>query len=317
MAIMTSPYRSAAFATAVLGTLVACSSASGSGGSPNDSYVQALCDGLLRCDSFNFKAAYVDIADCTARWTRQIQATLALPGVAITSAQLDACAAETRATACDDPPNPNSQCKFAGTLAAQAPCGSDIQCASRSCSHFGTSGCGVCVDPTPVGGDCSSAVCIDTAVCVQGKCVAGLGRGAACNDEQAPCGTGLDCIAGTCQPPPQPLAKGAACSSPSSSSPGSDARCPLERGLACIGGKCDDIPYAKVGEACDEGYARSPIGCIASQCVVPTSGTDLKGTCTPPLQEGAPCADISGGSAVCAEPLGCVNGKCAYPASCH
>jgi hypothetical protein len=310
-------FRATTFASVLLALLVACSGGSSSyNASSSQKYVIALCERSMRCTPVDFKSSFVDLDDCSARMTRGLQATVALPGVSITSPQFDACTTALAASRCTTAePTALAACKFVGTLAPQAPCVSNGQCASGLCAHSGAGTCGVCAVPTPIGGDCSTVVCVEGATCnIVQKCVAWAAEGAACNDEKAPCKSPLDCVAGTCQPnpvPPAELGKGAACGSPGY------AFCSVEQGLTCIGGTCVEKALASLGQPCDPETGGDEIGCAASVCVGPTTDTG-KGTCTPLAQEGAACAEgvvVSG----CAEPLDCVNSKCTYldTASCH
>jgi hypothetical protein len=192
------------------------------------------------CDNA-FDAVYVQCAqapppaDETARFRQRYeevcQRGFALPGIAVTSEQLSACASQFAATGCrlspvysiySTPPT-LSACLEPGTFAGDASCSDSLQCQSNSCSKpylylpdSGTSvklACGSCERVIPIGQPCGGAgagQCASGSTCSPDRtgCVAtSLGDiGASCigfGPSPSLCKLGLYCdpLTSTCQPP--------------------------------------------------------------------------------------------------------------------
>jgi hypothetical protein len=320
-------------------TELGCSSSSGSGAAGG---VSAACD-----QSFD---AYVATASCdVALSTSEVArlrpifdaacaAQFSLPGSGLTAASLAACAQAVQASPCLGTNFPACSNTPAGTLAVDAPCASDTQCASAFCAlqtvttgNGGetTSTCGTCAATTPPGQSCAGSTprCAPGTECssdVNPTCVP-IPWGAVgdtCNGATAFCNSDFTCDGtGTCA---LPAAAGAACQvSQDCASPlvcaGSmcgngdpvGATCTLD-GTGCAHGlECDPTTYtcaavtfANPGDPCGDTTL-----CAVGQCNVGATGGSP--TCPTLVADGQPCP--SDATSTCDTFSECFGGVCSQP----
>jgi hypothetical protein len=204
-----------------------------------------------------------ELARERARFDQACVSALALPGISVTAAGLDACSSAIQARGCNAVFQ-GGTCNFGpGSLADGAHCGSPNQCMSDNCTAGqSTSGsaptaCGTCV----AGSMCGTAVCANNTVCVPngtGQSCAPISfgsAGAACDGLQTQCNPGLVCnqMSHTCA---QPGAMGSPCVTALDC--GDSLVCPL--GPQGMGSKCQNRGLA--GAACQsDGDCTADLGC--------------------------------------------------------
>lgn len=232
------------------------------GGAVCDDYYTAL---VVRCAALSSDPDQQAIL--RARFRQVCANQIKLPGSGMTPSRIDACSAALDLQDCQSGAPPPSECTFFGSLALDAPCNENAQCASGGCSANGNNGCGTCVRPPTVGDPCNLLVgCSGDAVCLNLICVpvARGGIGAACGPlPAAQCGLGLYCArgndAGTC------------------------AALQQEAGAGCGGPSQFSFPLP--------GGCKPPLIC-----------NDYPMTCQPPLASGTACNE----TVECANGLACV-----------
>lgn len=320
---MLSTPRFVASAVLGLGLATACSSTTESTAPSNvdvQAYSSGQCDFFVRCQPYVIDNTFGTKDACTSMITAALSPELTLKGVSLSQAQAQACQTQQTTQSCDDPTAP-TDCQFKGTLANDAACAVDLQCASGNCyfpasADGTTTTCGTCKAFVAEGGDCTDGACEPGLNCnTASKCVKGAAEGAGCTDA-FDCAGSLQCVAGKCVPL---FGEGAACKPLDTAS----GVCDRNVNLYCkptiadgSTGVCAKYAYAAVGQAC--GIDRTTFlitSCTASQCVLPTSDA-IAGTCTAPLAAGAACSTTSVG---CAFGLTCSGGVCTAPdlASCN
>jgi hypothetical protein len=205
-------------------------------------------------------------------------------------------------------------------------CAWDEQCASGYCARAADSLCGKCdfvppgVEPQP-GQPCTNDACPQPLLCHEQICKRWPSEGEPCL-EQGPtpgpfdfCGSGLQCVAGSCV---TPLFFGDACNA-------AEDRCSTYSGLACQAGKCGLATPFHVEGPCG-GYPPSGAKCGAGDtCVYPPDAfEDTPGQCQPTRSGfGAPC----GATTDCPSGMACLpsenagaaaggNGNVAYIGFC-
>jgi hypothetical protein len=304
------------------------------------SQAAAYCAYAERCEPSLLKKEFGDAANCTARLNVACVWATA-PGVTVTAAQRQACAASWASRGCREAVDPmTSPCNFEsakGTLADGVACGTDTQCAGGDC-YFNTSVpadggtpsapvCGQCRTLPGAGKPCLDARCDATSWCDPGSHMcrphADLApEAASCGVSDAGttlCAFGLTCgTSGTCVKAP---AEGQPCTEVCAG------------GMLCVGGTCK--PYPKPGEPCTgmcesdstceyetkicvantwvksgESCSASgkPTGCLGGQCE--TSG-DGGMTCVARIADGQPCGP--GTSRICQYSSQCVGDVCTPP----
>jgi hypothetical protein len=255
----------------------------------------SYCNLLAKCSSQGLALEFGDAATCQTDFGQIENQILALPGVTVTGAQLDACAAKLNALTCNQAPTAFQECSFAGSLAANAVCADGSQCASSYCKpnpvvpgSGSTSDaespsaikCGHCVDRADAGGACDDDdACKPGLVCqiTESKCAVPPARGAACTSSGPSCAGGLACVKSVCA---DALPAGAACEG------GSECA----TGLDCTAGKCTDagshIGTAQLGQPCGVDLAAEKITvCITASC----TGAPSAQKCVPYAKEGEDC----------------------------
>jgi hypothetical protein len=253
-----------------------------------------------------------ELARERARFDQACANALALPGISVTAAGLDACSSAIQAHGC----NVAFQgvCNFGpGSLADGAHCASSEQCMSENCTAGqSTNGsplmaCGTCV----AGSMCGSTVCAANTVCVangSGQSCAPISfgsAGATCDGQQAQCNPGLVCsqMSHKCA---QPGAMGSPCFSPADCADSlicpvgpqgmgtmcqnrgpagaacySDTDCTPDLGCDYSSNKCVTLNWASAGQPCG-----ATTRCLVGSC--PNSST-TSATCPTVIADGQPC----------------------------
>jgi hypothetical protein len=267
-----------------------------------------------------------------------------LPGFVRTAAELEACAADMQAAACDVHYGLPASCYFRGTLPGGAPCSDDAQCASATCGKIDTCSpegcgprppCGQCAPVAKVGEPCSNGGCESGAVCdTQTVTADGVYRcaaltygatGASCDDIDKRCMPGLFCDLAK-QQCAERLGLGAVCDSssasglfscrPSLTCSGTPSSC---HALGVAGDRCVADEDCARGLACSgvcqavtwarpgQQCDRHSVLCLVGQC--PADRIVPTGICPNVLPDGSPCS--SDGSDTCDAFSECINGTCA------
>jgi len=276
------------------------------------------------------------------RYELTCQRGLALPGIAVTPAQLTACANQVAADCRLS--GALGACLQPGTLGSDASCSDSLQCQSNSCSKpflfladSGTSemlACGSCEPVIPVGQPCGGSV--------QGQCAPGTScdfasgptcappgeLGATCTpgSSRGACKASLLCdpSSGTCTVPGNAGARcvgTAACAYPLACtgtpsrtcvSPGhAAANCTQDsdcvQGLACdsTSSQCVMVTWARGGQPCSD-TAR----CLVGDCPTGTAGAK----CPQVIPDGQPCSAQNPAAATCDAFASCVDGICSLGA---
>lgn len=275
----------------------------GAGADP-ETYAQAICGYLSRCNQQNIARLYGDVGACVTTQRALIARAFTARGNTLTQAQLEACTTKLGVPSCDaflDQP----ECDFRGALPDGEACLYHSQCSSGTCFQVGASSCGKCAARTPAGGDCTAADCAFGLYCsTTSKCVEPIRtEGAACNDEDLLCGSSLFCVGGKCT---RPLRENAACDD---GQPGP----PCDLDLVCLptidgssAGTCQAVTLASIGERC--GF--DPEKHLLVDCRLSSCSAAIGGTCTAFLAAGTACTL---GGISCAVGLECIDGVCADP----
>jgi hypothetical protein len=253
-----------------------------------------------------------ELARQRARFEKACANALALPGISVTPAALDACSSAVEAHGCNGAFQ--GPCSFGpGALADGAHCASPDQCMSDSCTAGQTTGngtasaCGTCV----AGSMCGTSVCAANTVCITNSTGASCApitfgsAGAACDGLKAQCNPGLVCsqVSHTCA---QPGVMGDTCAAPidcggslicslglqgmpSTCQPRGAAGAPCQSDGDCTPSfGCDDtshtcvtLNWASAGQACG-----STTRCLVGSCQ--NNGTSGS-TCPTVIADGQPC----------------------------
>ena len=325
------------------------SSSDNAGDSACTTYGKALISFRGRCESS------VDPAQesaLVARYARQCQATLGLPGTSPDlPSVLSACAAQIQGASCNTGYAQLDACSKIpeGSLGNGSPCASDLQCASGSCSvstgsGAGAGSCGTCQPAIADGAACDQGgACVPGDTCIFSASGATCQKTPALGDVGAACATNEACKApnhcalaagatnGSCA---APVAAGGACVESTDCASGllctgGNARTcnpPLGAGAACVGGDCavgyqcdadltcHAVVFVAPGGTCD-GDERF---CSQGRCPIDQTdtATDPTGTCPTIIADGQPC-DPASTSAQCDAFAACVGGTCTLlPATC-
>jgi hypothetical protein len=234
------------------------------------SYYDALAGWSARCAAAgggSFAATPAAVSACVA--------TSTAPGVRFTPQRLAACAAAANAAPCNARDIEVQDCLGGpGTLAAEAPCGLDLQCESGTCILLADSSCGVCKARVALGGTCGNrdGRCAAGLACNANSCVAEIAKD---GEQCAYLGDGPQCAEGlACLPaaPPRGLcgklpAAGAAC----------QALC--AENLSCENKVC--VLRLADGAPCTPATVCGVDGCRGpSRCVEGLACNDVTKTCT-------------------------------------
>ncbi len=313
---------------------------SGGGSSACDDYFNAAFSGA--CPRNNLAPAPSEIARVQSRFDKLCADALALPGVGITSASLEACVAAIQSTSCAVLDDQYGACSFtSGSLAAGASCLTDAQCGTGDCSagvqapDGGITVCGVCSAAVPLGGSCANGQsCGPNAMCNFGAmadetCVAvvSVGEGGACNSAFDRCNSGLQCnSSGVCAVPEGP---GAACRSdwdcapplacpapaagPSTCQPEGAVGAPCYDAAECTSGlhcdltsyQCTSVTWVAAGQPCNGGS----LSCLVGGCSMASPEGTETGTCPTVIPDGQPC-NPTDGTTTCDTFAQCTQGVC-------
>lgn len=272
---------------------------------------RVFCRSFQKCFPTQFTTLYGDEDGCVSRRLQLSASILFGPGSLLTTADIEACGRVSGSEyTCDqilrtfyENPVIPADCRLKGTLDNATPCAGSDQCKSGYCRYEVNAGCGACADRVGPGGACSAHTnCAEGFACHNGKCVAWIDRGFAC-DATKPCHTADYCAAdgkcaarlphdSACDPIKQECEQTLSCSTVTNkcvalSTPGLGEPCGYRDdgtlGLCKFGLKCKItssgaytgacVGAAKLGEAC---FKSGPNG---SQCEAPLLCTS---TCTLP-----------------------------------
>jgi hypothetical protein len=231
------------------------SSGSSSGGgatSACDDYFQAAFSGT--CQGIALPPPS-EVARIQSRFDTLCNDALALPGVGLSSADLEACVAAVKSHGCSVLDESNGPCAFeTGSLGAGTACVTDAQCTSGACSagiplaDGGTaSACGTCSAPVPVGEPCDNGQCGAGEACSSNAngdatcfAITSVGAGATCNGDTTGCNQGLICnSSAVCA---TPGGAGAACEE--------DQECAAPLVCPSVNGTATCQPVGAVGAPC-------------------------------------------------------------------
>jgi hypothetical protein len=293
-----------------------------------------------------------EVARDRSRYLTLCEAELTLPGVGISSAQLESCANALRSSGnCLLSGNASTptECQSLnwGTLASGAACSSGSQCESGNCNTasdaglVGTSQCGSCTAPIALGGVCGADAgagnagfgCAMASACnaISMTCqVITYGDvGATCGTNVAACGDGLYCdptteLCTTPKPSGSACGMGQECASPlvclaatnTCGSPGGNGASCESAGDCAPGFDCGPMSQCV---AISYAAAGQPCGgavhCLVGSC----AGNGSSNVCPTIIPDGQSCTVGSTSSATtCDIFANCMNGVCTLvPPTCH
>jgi hypothetical protein len=279
-------------------------------------YATARCARYRACLPMRFAILYSSFADCEQATRVTCLGELSAPGTSRTPLAVSACALDSAAQSCADwlgalP----ASCAEPGSLAVDAGCEYNSQCASRYCQRAQGSWCGVCRARDIAGAPCDpqQGSCISSLRCAYGcpgpdscaaadmvyRCAQEKALGSAC-DNVTECRPGLVCVSGACT---TPKGLGEVCDSKESLS------CDVAADLSCVDGVCIENSYAAAGAVCNTpsaSYCSGLGACDGSDGHAVSTGP---GTCSPPGAEGEACSSDS----LCHQPALCLGGSCTSP----
>jgi hypothetical protein len=334
----------AATGAMALGCVGASSSSSGGGGGGGtpDSACDEYFDAYLASYACTLALPQSEATRLRPLFDELCADEVALPGSALTSARLSACAKAVQADPCSEFSPAACTPTASGTLAVGETCIDSVQCASGACtlaSSFGDDGgapessCGACTATVPAGGACdpTNPQCAASSECTMdgsgsSTCVAATygGAGVMCDSDTKLCDDGLVCDS-TTEVCAQPGVAGAACETSRACAAGlvcADGACAAGAalgapcgtttacgtGLTCDAstGACAAIQWASDGDACSES---SP--CLVGVCNF--EGSSTSGICPDVAANGQPCPTDA--TSTCDTFSECINGVCAFPNS--
>jgi hypothetical protein len=272
-------------------------------------YATAICDLYSSCSNgWYIGAQYGDQASCVASYELACAERLAVPGTALTAADILSCSQGLPTEACDNlySNNPEEVCAApAGKTALNEPCEASAQCASAYCAVPSNAFCGTCQTAPGPGASCAQFGCPAGLQCLTDvlTCEPGVPDGGACN-AIGDCVFGLTCLskAKTCAPT---VAPGQACDTTGKVGPG----CNDNLGLVCQrigdGGVCAQKELADAGQPCgtlsDSGVATN---CADRGTCVKTPADAGSGICVAAAAAGASCDTAAGPD--CELPARCI-----------
>lgn len=279
-----------------------------------DPFAVQVCQRLMACSPLYLSGIYGDLAVCQDRVRTECRSESALTGSGFDRAAIETCQGAMASASCDDLFGGRvAACQRKGTLANEAPCGSNAQCQSGFCRMPETAFCGKCAARAAEGAPCDvEGSCQFPLMCSEaGRCVTPAGEGDLCN-ESRPCRPGGSLFCASDNSCKRRSAEGKACNSTATA-----PRQPCEIGHTCrpsANGLCRAIRFAAPGAAC--GLPSSSSGTLV---LCRGSGSCVRDVCRPPGQDGEACT-ISplGDSGGCLPPALCLEGRCKLPdpASC-
>jgi hypothetical protein len=265
----------------------------------------AVCEKIAECSSSaQIRQAYGTMSSCVERQTLSCSSALGAPGTGWVPAQIAACTAAYGTYACDDfhASRPPDDCVIAGLLTNGAPCVFSSQCASTYCNNNKTAMCGTCDAPPLEGSSCLSANCGNGLQCNArtAQCLIAGSEGDTCDNNSAPCGADLYCLAGICVTTIVGVGM------------------PCDRNRVGAAQTCVARVYGGDGAPCGTLSDGNYYAC-QGQCYT-DSGVALAGeagTCKSPAADGAPCNTLLGPG--CLTPARCLltgvgnHGICTIP----
>jgi hypothetical protein len=291
----------------VTAALAACGSSSSNndggttGGIPSvcPAYATAICNLYSSCSNGWYIAAeYGDQASCVASYELACAERLAVPGTALTTADIQSCSQGLPTESCNDlySNNPEEVCAApAGKLALNAACEASAQCASAFCAVPNNAFCGTCQTTPMSGASCAASACPPGLQCLADvqTCEPAVAIGGACNAE-GDCQFGLTCLnkAKICA---ATVDVGQACDYAGKVGPG----CNDDLGLVCQrigdGGMCTQKEQADAGQPCgdlsDSGVATN---CGDRGTCVKTPADAGVGFCVGAAAAGSTCDTANG-----------------------
>ncbi len=256
-------------------------------------YASSRCDLLDRCAPTLLRIDFGTRDACTTQMNDLCMTTASLPGAALKTSAVSACASELAASSCEQfqarVDRPFCDEAGGGTLGTGAACTSGYQCASRACFSDASGVCGSCQAPVAAGGGCRTSLdCPNGTTCSGYVCLPASGVGGTCDTTHA-CGGYLLCVNGQCEPSP---AAGEACAG---------GACSNKLGLNCdtASQTCQAISIAAEGDAC------------GMQVACEAHGACVQGTCKSAVGAERPCDSAAG--PYCQVPAMCVGGWCKIP----
>lgn len=275
--------------------------------------IRVFCRSFEKCFPVQFGTLYGDEEGCVSRRLSLSTSVLFGPGSLLTTADVEACGrvSGTEYT-CDqilrtfyENPVIPADCRLKGTLDNGTPCAGSDQCKSGYCRYELTSACGVCADRVGPGGPCTTHLhCAEGFACHNGKCVAWVDRGGAC-DASKPCHTADYCATdGKCA---ARLSLGSACD---------PVRQECEPTLSCstVTSKCVPLVTPGLGEPCglrDDGALG--VCKFGLKCKITSSGA-YTGACVGAAKVGESCFRTGPNGSQCEAPLLCAS-TCVLPST--
>jgi hypothetical protein len=254
---------------------------------------EVWCSSAAVCRSTFFQSDYGSEAICVERRALLCDKTLFGAGSSLTPARVRSCAAASDLSALDldarceaflrieatrqQPP----ACLALGTLAQEARCVIDAQCALGSCSPTELP-CGRCRPLLSKGQRCfDDAECERGKICAASGCTEPLALGGKCGPT-APCHADLDCRAGVCA---RRSAAGEACDP---TAPNPCALWPKQLGCSPVRKVCEPLVLQASGQRCGELEDGSVAWCEhGSFCV--SSEVRHEGVCVHVLEDRSIC----------------------------
>lgn len=152
-------------------------------GADCEAYAATWCERRLACGAGAFEAGYRSVAECETQQTAACTDRRDATGSGLTAAVLAACTADLAAASCTTVLDYEaSRCLVRGSLADEAACLVDDQCAGGDCRlTYNADDCGRCMTLAKAGDSCTQDPD---------------------EEEQVICGPGLQCINGICKSAP-------------------------------------------------------------------------------------------------------------------
>jgi hypothetical protein len=322
-----------------VGLALACggSTNGGGGSSACDDYFDAIYS--TNC-GIGVTLPASELSRVKPRFEQLCASVIALPGVSVTTGNLEACAAAVKSSGCGvfQSSQPGGACSFsAGAESSGAPCISGDQCQSGDCSagsssvDAGTSACGACGAVIGVGQACSGScgmgeTCVFSATGGTCQTVTYVGAGASCDSSATQCNSGLFCgPSGKCAAPGP---AGTACNTaaqcqaplvcPTATGPGT-CQSPGQAGATCSGDEdcvsslgcdvnahtCGTPSWVSAGQPCS-----GNVRCLVGSCPYDSTAQMVNGTCPTVIADGQPCTEDGSSTSTCDTFAECLGGTC-------
>lgn len=207
------------------------------------------CARLEACAPLTIQVAYGEEAQCVTRNRPGCVAALKAPGSGQTPPGIEACALAYDSASCNDVVvgRPPAACAVSGSLPLGSPCGDDSQCSGNGtyCRISERDRCGICSARGPVGAACDSDRDCEYGLVCYFTCMQPVGLDAPCDGMTRQCPATLVCLDYKCV---APGGVGAACN------PHAD-HCDRDHGLYCDSQTrvCARYAVAERGAACGSG----------------------------------------------------------------